>query len=387
MAQEEARQRAQKRKFGHVLPIPQNISKRYKITFLKHHPRLDTTLPLIEVEISKERKAIQAFLDTGSDDNIISYELFECLNDVKLTQTQVQFQDYSGHLAPAFGCCVIKMFVQGLTCGDEFFVTHPTLQIVPLILGRAWQQRYNCSINWANQSVSCTINEIQTSVKLHQPVVMNLIQPQKVPQTDEDPMVKKVATLKKDLPSLQPINSSQTIPRKKDRLPTNISSTHPNEGTKQQSQAQGANRQVVYQGHLKWIPKALLTRSTANAKVWISKPIQPTTNNPTPRKPTDPPQEGAHQWRSQRKFNSPRHADTWQWVRKDVLQARRTIPRQKKVTTHNHNNQRNTVKPGMLRPTSRNVSKWVPKTELHPIGHGYVWIKKQLPVSALAEHE
>ena len=88
---------------------------------------MDTTLPLIEVELSKERKVIQAFLDTGADDNIISYELFACLNDVKLTPTLVHFKDYSRHLASSFGRCVIKMFVQGLTCGDEFFVTHPTL--------------------------------------------------------------------------------------------------------------------------------------------------------------------------------------------------------------------------------------------------------------------
>ena len=81
---------------------------------------------------------MHAFLDTGADDNI-SYELFACLNDVKLTPTQVHFKDYYGHLAPAFGRCVIKIFVQGLTCGDEFFVTHPTLQEVPLILGRTWQ--------------------------------------------------------------------------------------------------------------------------------------------------------------------------------------------------------------------------------------------------------
>ena len=36
MAQEEACQRAQKCKFSHVLPIPEKISKRYKITFLNH---------------------------------------------------------------------------------------------------------------------------------------------------------------------------------------------------------------------------------------------------------------------------------------------------------------------------------------------------------------
>ena len=126
MAQEEARQRALKQKFGHTLPILENISKRYKLTFLIHQPRMDTALPLIEVQLSKERKIMHAFLDTGVDDNIISYELFACLNDRELTPTHVHFKDYSGHLAPTFGRCVIKMFVQGLTCGRGRVLCHPS---------------------------------------------------------------------------------------------------------------------------------------------------------------------------------------------------------------------------------------------------------------------
>ena len=62
---------------------------------------MDTALTLIEVALSKERKVMHAFLDAGADDNIISQELFACLNDVKLTPTKVQFKDYSGHLTPA----------------------------------------------------------------------------------------------------------------------------------------------------------------------------------------------------------------------------------------------------------------------------------------------
>ena len=102
------------------------------------------------------------------------------MSDVKLTPTIVHFKDYSGHLAPAFGKCVIKMFVKGLTFGDEFFVTQPNLQDVPLILGRTWQQRYNCSINWASQTVSCRINEVHTCVKLSQPIKKSIIQDKEV---------------------------------------------------------------------------------------------------------------------------------------------------------------------------------------------------------------
>ena len=275
-------------------------------------------MPLIDVEISKERKVIQAFLDTGADDNIISYELFKCLNDIQLVPTSVHFQDYSGHLAPAFGCCVIKMFVQGLTCEDEFFVTHPTLQTVPMILGRAWQQQYNCSINWANQSVSCTINESQTSVKLHQPVVMSLIQPNSLPQTGQDTIKTKASTVNKDLSPLQPITSSPTLPSKGIRLSTHTSLSLYTAGKHQQRHAQRIT-QGAHTTIFKWIPKAQPT--TMNATAYEQKVL----NNHTLRVPTAP-REFQH--KSQVTLNSRLAAYTWKWVRKDVLQSQNQVPQQ-----------------------------------------------------------
>ena len=186
------------------------------------------------------------------------------------------------------------MFIQGLTCGDEFFVTHPTLQEVPLILGRAWQQRYNCSINWANQIVSCTINEVQTSVKLQQPMTLNLIHKEEVSTTNANNMVKKAASINEESALSKPITPSQPVLSTKDHHQMTIPSSSTSIGANQIQEAKGINKQVVHHNQLMWIPKTLLTGVTANGKVWITKLVKPMKNNPPTNKPKHQPQEVDH---------------------------------------------------------------------------------------------
>ena len=89
---------------------------------------LETKTPLlfIEVTVAKQLQT-HAFLDTGADGNTISHELYACLKDIALQSTKTQFQAYTGHRALAFGICELNVLIQGLTCGDEFFVTQPKL--------------------------------------------------------------------------------------------------------------------------------------------------------------------------------------------------------------------------------------------------------------------
>ena len=172
MAQEEARLRAQKRK--QAIPLNQGIGKWYKIGFLcneqdKTGRRVkETPLPFIEINVANQIQT-HAFIDTGVDGNTISHELFESLHDIDFTETNTQFQDYPGHTAPAFGLCKLPIFVKELICGDEFFVTQPKLQDVPVILGRTWQMRYNCYFNWCKKTVHCELADRHIWVKLAQP--------------------------------------------------------------------------------------------------------------------------------------------------------------------------------------------------------------------------
>ena len=128
----------------------------------------ETPLPFIEINVANQIQT-HAFIDTGADGNTISHELFESLHDIELNETNTQFQDYSRHTAPAFGLCELPIFVKELICGDEFFVTQPKLQDVPVILGRTWQMRYNYYFNWCEKTVHCELEDRHIWVKLVRP--------------------------------------------------------------------------------------------------------------------------------------------------------------------------------------------------------------------------
>lgn len=142
--------KARKREMGWKVSDSERIIRRYTVTVVddSDEEEDDTPQPFINVRVGEEQVKTHAFLDTGADGNTISFELFACLNNIQITQTKAQFKDYSGHVTPAFGVCTLMINVEGLTCGDEFFITQPSsVQDVPLILGRSWQRRYNCYFN------------------------------------------------------------------------------------------------------------------------------------------------------------------------------------------------------------------------------------------------
>ena len=83
------------------------------------------------------------------------YELFWKLQDVKLIETDVVFQAYTGHTTRAFGMCKLDLNVSELIYGDKVFVTLPEMHNVPIILGRIWQRKYNDFLDWSCKVAHC----------------------------------------------------------------------------------------------------------------------------------------------------------------------------------------------------------------------------------------
>ena len=177
MAREEARQRAMKRKYGMPVPIKEGVSKRFKITFRDTHVE-ETPKPFIVVSAGKEKIMSHAFIDTGSDGNTLSYELYKEISSIVLRSTNTQFEAYTGHTSKAVGYCNLRVEINGLTCGDEFFVTQPLVQDVPIILGRTWQKSYNCYFDWKRNVVHCQSGDevvITSGIQRLQSIVLNLV--------------------------------------------------------------------------------------------------------------------------------------------------------------------------------------------------------------------
>ena len=111
--------------------------------------------PIINIQIGNEQKLVQALIDTGLDCNIISNNLFEILEGVALQPTNAILRLFTAHTTKPRGICNLVVFVDELSYGDKFFVTQSDLQDVSVILGRAWQKKYNCFFNWKNNLVHC----------------------------------------------------------------------------------------------------------------------------------------------------------------------------------------------------------------------------------------
>ena len=141
-----------------VVPLALGLSKRYKFTITMTNDEDDedkTPPPFIAVQMGQERIQTYAFIDTGADGNTISYEMFKTLKNVHLKDTDAVFRSYTGHMTRALGMCKLDLNVSELICGDKFFVTLPDMQDEPIILGRTWQRKYNCFIDWYQRLAHC----------------------------------------------------------------------------------------------------------------------------------------------------------------------------------------------------------------------------------------
>ena len=130
-------------------------SKRHKAIDNIEMDEEKTSPPFIAVQLGKECWQTYAFIDSGGDGNTISYKLFRKLEDVKLLAPGAVLQDYMGHTTRSFGICKLELNVSELICGDKFFVTLPNMQDVSIILGRTWQRKYNCFLDWNYRLAHC----------------------------------------------------------------------------------------------------------------------------------------------------------------------------------------------------------------------------------------
>ena len=103
--------------------------------------------PIINIQIGNERKLVQALIDTGFDCNTLSNKLFETLEGVTLQPTNAILRLFIAHTTKPRGICNLVVLIDELSCRDKFFVTQFDLQDIFVILGRAWQKKYNCFFN------------------------------------------------------------------------------------------------------------------------------------------------------------------------------------------------------------------------------------------------
>ena len=106
MAQEAAKLRAQKRKLVQEISDPMRI---YKMELLRGEDKMeeDTPQPIISIQVGEERLVTQAFIDSGANENTISYELYKQLKGVELKETTTTFKSFTSHNTKPHGVCML----------------------------------------------------------------------------------------------------------------------------------------------------------------------------------------------------------------------------------------------------------------------------------------
>ena len=79
--------------------------------------------PITSIQIGCEQKIVKALIDTSSDCNTISYDLFQMLKGVVVQPTNAIPKPFTSHTTKPKGVCNLVVHVDELSCGDKFFVT------------------------------------------------------------------------------------------------------------------------------------------------------------------------------------------------------------------------------------------------------------------------
>ena len=106
MAREEAKRRERNRKEKRA-----HMGQRLKIHKLNLHEDdelldEDVPQPIILIQIGLERKVVKALIDTSSDCNTISYDLFQTLSDIAFQPINAILRSFTSHTTKPRWCAI-----------------------------------------------------------------------------------------------------------------------------------------------------------------------------------------------------------------------------------------------------------------------------------------
>ena len=163
--------------------------------------------------------------------------------------------------------CKLELNVSELIYADKLFVTLPEMQDVPIILGRTWQRKYNCFLDW-----NCRLAHCQSA---HNQLWVSLQESDKSYTSEVMSILSRSSTWRKlpnkRLPAIQIRQSATHIWQKM----TNNSTT-----TKEPIKATQQRKLEVW----KWIPKQKHEEASNQKIKWIPK-TSTTSQNQSPKKP------------------------------------------------------------------------------------------------------
>lgn len=105
----------------------------------------------VHVDIERTTYEVLVLIDLGVDSNVLSYFAWKTLGRPSLVSVPVDLQSFSCEETSIVGKCTITMSIQGHLMQGIFYVAPKSKAMVDMVLGRSWNIKTNCSLDWVNR--------------------------------------------------------------------------------------------------------------------------------------------------------------------------------------------------------------------------------------------
>lgn len=128
----------------------------------------------VHVDVENTTYEVSALIDSGADNNVLSYAAWETLGRPSLVRLPVDLQSFSGEETSIVGKCTITMSIQGHLMQNSFYVAPKSQAMVDMVLGRFWNVKTNCSLDWVNRQYTLQLCNSGTLIGKCVPVYPSL---------------------------------------------------------------------------------------------------------------------------------------------------------------------------------------------------------------------
>ena len=106
----------------------------------------------LQLSTHKTQVALIALLDSRIDQNIISYNLWDALQQPKLSSSTIAFQSFSKSTTMSQGKFCLKLCIRDQSMHTTFHVAQNDQASVDMTLGQSWISQTSCLIDWSSIS-------------------------------------------------------------------------------------------------------------------------------------------------------------------------------------------------------------------------------------------
>ena len=128
----------------------------------------------VQVYVERTTYEVSALIDSGVDSNVLSYSAWETLGKPSLVSVPIDLQSFSGEATSTMGKCTIPLSIQGHLMHTIFYVAPKSKSMVDMVLGRSWNIKTNCSLDWVNRKYMLRLCESGALVGVCAPVYPSL---------------------------------------------------------------------------------------------------------------------------------------------------------------------------------------------------------------------